>query len=337
MYYVNILSSSNNPIFLRQFDSRKFGTQYHFFENSKENRLWDYVVVYEEIKTPISLKVKKGGLIFFSGESQDSRFYSSAFLRQFDHCVTTHTTKQKMGTHIYAQTALNWHFGYDCKLKKFNFNFNDIMHMAPPKKSKNISVITSSLLMMFGHAKRLYFINLLRNRYGDRIDFFGKGVRFIDDKAQALLPYRFHICIENSEKPHYWTEKFADALLGFCVPIYFGDPQITQYFPSDSFIKIDINKPKDAFYIIDKILQSPEALYNKMLPAVMLARKKLINEYNFFPVFANYIESGTFASKNIKEQILLRPNKEFLSAKIGMLCLRARRLFFRVTFKLFFK
>ena len=333
MYYVNILTSSPLPVFLRQFDSKRFGRQYVFFENSKEDRVWDFVVVYEEILSPVKIRVRNGGLIFFSGESQCSRFYSSAFLRQFARCVTTHASKRGLPNHIYAQTALNWHFGYNSKRQTFNFDFDDLESMASPKKTKNFSVITSSIFMMFGHARRLLFIKRLKDRYGGKIDFFGKGFNFIEDKAQALLPYRFHICIENSQEPHYWTEKFADALLGFCVPVYFGDPKITQYFPEDSLIRIDITKPDEAFCKIDKIMQSPEDVYSRMLPAVVRARKKLMSEYNFFSVFDAYVKKGLFHSEGPQIQRLILPNDTFMSAKIGILWLRMRRLVFRTIFK----
>lgn len=36
----------------------------------------------------------------------------------------------------------------------------------------------------------------IRELYGDEIDFYGKGICSVDDKAKALASYEFSICIE---------------------------------------------------------------------------------------------------------------------------------------------
>ena len=42
----------------------------------------------------------------------------------------------------------------------------------------------------------------------------------------------FHLCIENESSDHYWSEKLADAYLGYCFPIYSGARRVNDYFPS---------------------------------------------------------------------------------------------------------
>lgn len=331
--HVNILNSSKNGAFLRQLDLGRF-PDFEFHENSNDDIVWDYVVVYEELSMPRKIKVKDGGCVFFSGESSDSRSYSSTFLNQFDCVVSTHENTRHRNF-VYAQTALNWHFGLSYTSKKFNCDFESLKNMEPPRKDKKISVITSNLAMMPGHLKRLNFINLLRQKYSGIIDFFGKGTgNFIDDKADAISPYMFHICIENSRKPHYWTEKFADPLLGFCVPIYFGDPLITDYFDSRAFFCIDINKPEEALGLIDKILDNPSFFYNEKKPFLIKERDKLLNEYNFFPVFESLILSGKIRVNSKVKEFVLRSNKDFLSGRIATFGLRLKRLLFKIRNKL---
>ena len=45
--------------------------------------------------------------------------------------------------------------------------------------------------------------------FGTRLDVFGRGIRSIPDKAAGILPYRYHIALENSQFYDYWTEKLA--------------------------------------------------------------------------------------------------------------------------------
>ena len=55
-----------------------------FFFNSKEERLWDAIVVYENISEPYTLRCRKGGLFFISGEPPIVKVYSQAFISLFD-------------------------------------------------------------------------------------------------------------------------------------------------------------------------------------------------------------------------------------------------------------
>ena len=79
------------------------------------------------------------------------------------------------------------------------------------------------------------------------LERFGKGFKWIETKAEALDDYEFHVAIENHFAPHVWTEKLADAFLGFTVPIYFGCPNVYDYFPKENIIFIESNELKNNF------------------------------------------------------------------------------------------
>ncbi|WP_374951529.1 glycosyltransferase family 10 domain-containing protein [Mucilaginibacter sp.] len=55
-------------------------------------------------------------------------------------------------------------------------------------------------------------------------------------KKQFLKPYKFTISFENNSYPGYQTEKLYDAMLEWSIPIYCGDPLITELFNPQSFI-----------------------------------------------------------------------------------------------------
>lgn len=50
-------------------------------------------------------------------------------------------------------------------------------------------------------------------------------------KRAVLSHYRFAICFENTIFPGYLTEKLFDCLLAGCIPIYWGDPTVTEQLP----------------------------------------------------------------------------------------------------------
>ncbi len=56
------------------------------------------------------------------------------------------------------------------------------------------------------------------------------------DKIEFISNYKFNIACENGKYSGYTTEKIVDAFAANTVPIYWGDPRITEYFNPDSFI-----------------------------------------------------------------------------------------------------
>ena len=45
----------------------------------------------------------------------------------------------------------------------------------------------------------------------------------------------FHICVENSKNQNYFTEKIVDALISKTIPLYYGCPNIKDYFDIRGF------------------------------------------------------------------------------------------------------
>jgi len=57
-------------------------------------------------------------------------------------------------------------------------------------------------------------------------------------KRDILSPYKFILAFENSNCDGYVTEKVYDALLVDAIPIYMGAPDIDDYVPPGSVIKV---------------------------------------------------------------------------------------------------
>lgn len=65
--------------------------------------------------------------------------------------------------------------------------------------------------------------------------------------------------------------KLADAFLGYTVPIYCGCPNVYDYFPEDSLIRIDIHDFEGSLTKIKEIVSRPGE-YERRLDAVIEAR-----------------------------------------------------------------
>lgn len=92
-------------------------------------------------------------------------------------------------------------------------------------KSKNISIIASEKNFTEGHKLR----HKLIQSFGNKIDVFGRGYRYINSKLEALKDYRFTIVIENCQLDDYFSEKIIDATMTGTIPIYWGSPNIHRH------------------------------------------------------------------------------------------------------------
>lgn len=331
MININIFTEKEDgQLFLFMLDRKRFPeSEYHIVENSDEDIVWDLVVVYEGMHRPHTVRCRKGGLVFISGEPPMSRVYATPFLKQFDTLITQHP-KLHHPRNIQWHPCMNWHVGIDYSQNfKSIFSFDQLESLPPMEKTRNISMITSALRMMPGHNRRMNFVEALKQRFGDKIDLYGRGIKPIDTKYEALKDYRFAICIENSSIPHYWTEKFADPILSYTVPIYFGCTNINDYFDPRCYISIDINDTEAALAQLQQILDNAEAVYQEHLPYVKEARRKLMAEYCLFPTlmekFALHLQQ-----QNAPESVTLRPCATYWQHKWLHRKLRLTRLMYKL-------
>lgn len=334
MIKVNILSRFDRERFRRQLDLNRFpANEFRFCENSNEDIIWDMVVVFEGVNTPQTVKVKEGGLIFISGEPPSSETYPHAFTNQFDWVVTCHE-KIRHNNKILAQQALNWHYAYNRTNKTYSKSFNDLVNMPIPNKSKNISIITSNQRMMPGHSRRMKLIDKLLKKQGEKINLYGKGFKYIDDKAEALDDYYFHVCIENSCVNHYWTEKIADPLLSYTVPIYVGAPNIADYFDLKGLPTFSVDDVDGISKFIDRIAECPQREYNRYIDFLKFNRNKLLNDYNIYPTLIQfYFDKGLANNSKVISKTILGPSA-FFAYKIDLAKLRLRRFIYKQIYKL---
>ena len=67
------------------------------------------------------------------------------------------------------------------------------------------------------------------------------------------------------------------------MPIYWGCPNIGDYFPEDSFYLVEMSNPQE----IQEILNKP--IEEKHIKALLEARDLVINKYNIWPVIEKTI------------------------------------------------
>lgn len=99
-------------------------------------------------------------------------------------------------------------------------------------KNKTVSLVSSNKRMGPGHDFRLKWVAKLKNK----VDIFGRGIKTINKKEEALCDYMFSVVIENDQYETYWTEKILDCFVTGAIPIYHGAPDIFDFFNKDGII-----------------------------------------------------------------------------------------------------
>ncbi|MBR7117931.1 MAG: hypothetical protein IKC84_00975 [Helicobacteraceae bacterium] len=188
-----------------------------------------------------------------------------------------------------------------------NVPFDTLCKMPPPKKTKEMSCIASfDKKAFYGHLDRIKFVTALKkSNIGKRIDFFGNKTEFeLQEKKDGILPYKYTIAIENNSQNDYVSEKIMDSYLGYSIPIYFGASNVDEYFPKNSFIKIDIYNLQDSLNLIENILDSN--FYETNFDALLEARKKVLYDYSMlYSLSKNIINDAKSHYDNPKRDVLI--------------------------------
>ncbi len=250
-------------------------------------REYDWLVVYDDLPrqhSPEPLACPRANTLLLTGEPSSITHYGDAFLRQFGHVLTSQEpwAIARQGV-IRRQAGLLWYYGGP----DGRGSYDALAKAPPPEKTKLISTVCSIKAMRHTlHSRRLDFTKRLMADMPE-LDVFGYGMGHLDNKADAIDPYRYHLAIENHSCPHHWTEKLADAFLGYALPIYFGCTNLDEYFPPGSYINIDIRDYDKARAEIQRIIHSDE--YERRLPAIIEARRLVLDRHATFPQLASLI------------------------------------------------
>lgn len=138
-----------------------------------------------------------------------------------------------------------------------------------------------------GHVLRMRFLDDLLESESDLLDLYGRGdfegphyLGEVEDKWDGLADYRYSLAIENYSGPNYFSEKLTDALLAWCMPIYWGCTNLAEFLPEDSFVWLDI-KDENAPERVREVVNSD--LRERNLDAIAEARRRLLDEYQIWP------------------------------------------------------
>ena len=227
--------------------------------------------------------------------------------------VLTHHLPSTDHKYILSHPADPWH------VQK---NYDQLVGSTIPDKVRSISWIAGNPTDLPGHRKRSEFLEFVRKDASIDIDYFGRAIRFIEDKWDGLASYKYSVVIQNSSSSDYWTDVVADSFLSGTVPIYYGCTNLEDYFPADAFIRIDITQPKLSLKKLQSLTEEDD--WNKRLPSLQKARDLVLHRYQFFPHIVRLIRQQA-AKPGRKEKITIPAYKRSPRALIYRMMYKIRK------------
>lgn len=167
-------------------------------------------------------------------------------------------------------------------------------HSLDTEKQYKISNICGSKQFTPSHVKRIELYNRQLEFNEWPITFFRSSAGHIlpdinnnpfiglslESKIDLFKDFQFSIVIENSSERNYFSEKLIDCLITKTIPIYYGCPNIEDYFDTRGWIIIDsddiVNELKHKLRILDS------SYYSKYIEAIDANYEKAKYHGNFF-------------------------------------------------------
>lgn len=257
----------------------------------------DAWVVFESLEKNDFTNCPPERVIFIAGEPDSIGSYQTGFLKQFSHVVSGRDD-------LVHPHQLRIQQGHPWFVEK---SYDELLSLSCPDKTRDICVISSDKAFTSGHRDRIEFVKALKAKLGDRVDVYGRGIRDFDSKWNLLLPYRYAIVLENFSGRDFLTEKLPDALLAYCLPLYFGCTNVDRYLKKDVLVDIDICKLDDAVSIVSKLVSDKNNYENKILE-IGCARNYYLNNLQFFPNLTNILQALLSTTTSERQLVYLKNN-----------------------------
>lgn len=161
------------------------------------------------------------------------------------------------------------------------------------KKNFNISMLCGDKTFAPGHKIRHDIWNkqnyitipkkFYKPAYTENLKIFDDNITISSKRDKTeMFDSMFHICVENNNCKDYFTEKILDCIVSKTIPVYYGCPNIGDYFDIKGMIIVD-----NLDDCIEKVNKLTEEDYFKILPYV----EKNFRIYKLLPNFETQINN----------------------------------------------
>ena len=249
----------------------------------------DYAVIFDSDPYSEAALLPPARKIYISREALDSRSIRRYSAKKYKHFSFWNGTGYLPVKWVYTDNSQTG-TGYS----GIELNYGELSELKVPPKTKLICSTLSSKTLTRGHRVRLNFTKKFMAAF-DQLDVFGSAPfansSLIDNsKTKTLLPYAFQLAFDNQcHLNNFVGTQFTDSLLLWSKPIFWGSRDVFKFYPKNSFLWFDAEKPKSEIpRIVEEICFER---YSDSLNAIEEARDNVLNTYNFWPTLEQILDS----------------------------------------------
>lgn len=176
------------------------------------------------------------------------------------------------------------------------WNYEYLHSTSFSNKPKGISSCITNINNNWGlYPSRYNLLSTIKNL--PYIEFFGTGdVECLNQnnsplKYDSVNEFKFTLCVENDYKENWLTERFFDAILFDCIPIYYGCKNIKELFPEDGYVLLD--NIDDVDYVKKVLLDinnNIDSIYNEKIINARKIKKRYFSDHNLLDKIVKLIK-----------------------------------------------
>lgn len=203
--------------------------------------------------------------------------YPKSVLRRFACVIGPRFPATENLENFYQAGGLTiWRIGVDHEFgpPRVRLSSAELCSMPLPEGGQ-LSTVVSGKRNTFMQRRRLRLARELE-RTSPIFHSFGRNSRVIADKLEAHLVGAFHLAVENSSHPDYFTEKLTDGLLAGNHIFYGGHPASVTHFDSRSITLLDLRRGVN--YNLGKIAERVSAPTSQEDLAARFINRKIVAE-----------------------------------------------------------
>jgi hypothetical protein len=281
-----------------------------FFINTEVEEPDYWFILENTFSTKIEkVKINKDNIIFLGSDSRYEPSYfllnsKQEFLSQF-HTVYSHTAVNLKNS-LNEPSFCNWKLRgdpFETKFKESDIDFYENFH---PKKTKLLSVYCTDKQVNEVQKVRFDFVKKLKKELGDELHWYGYENK-TEDKIEGIASYKYHLVLENNLLPNTMTEKLFDSYLGNSYPIYSGAANAEEYFPKNSFTRINMHDFNGSINTIKDCISNN--YYETNHGELLEAKKVVLERFNLIKRIDEIVEKrlNTPLVKNLKSESIIYP------------------------------
>jgi hypothetical protein len=267
------------------------------FEVNNDCDTCDYWIVRGDLQKKSEI-VYCNEAIFLLDEVHEKRNLLPRFIAQFDAFIGVQKPPADI-KFIFSNELVPWLF--------VNKTYDEVYaNLDQTVKVDDLCIMSSNANFISGHRTRFAFTNQLIGYFQDRVKVFGRGFIPFDCKYEILKHYKYCIAIENAVVPGYFTEKINECYLCEALPVYYGCPDLENYYDENSFARIDTSNLAASIKTIEELLETNA--YEKRMESIKLMKRRYFERYHFPEAIIKLLEANIPLTGKSKKKRLFQEN-----------------------------